>query len=150
MKPRASHTFNPLLVRSLMLLAAALLGWGALTGCIRSRVTITSDPTGAEVIWRGKPYGATPVTIPFLWYWHYDIGLEKPGYKRLEVTERFRTPPWFLFPLDLLMEIIPVPIPDSRARNYVLEPVESSEIPTLSRETILIPESAPDLLPRGN
>ena len=43
----------------------------------------------------------------------------------MEVVERFRTPPWFLMPLDLLMEVIPVPIPDNRYRHYVLEPKES-------------------------
>jgi hypothetical protein len=102
----------------LTLLAAA----GATSGCIRSRVEITSEPDGAEVIWRGQPYGATPVTIPFIWYWHYDIALEKPGYKRLEVSEHFRTPPWFVTPMDLLLEIVPVPIHDTRHRRYELEP----------------------------
>lgn len=105
----------------MLLIAAPAL---ALTGCIRSRVLIDSVPSEAEVIWRGDPYGATPVTIPFLWYWHYDIALEKPGYKRMETIERFRTPPWFLMPFDLLMEIIPIPIPDTRERTYVLEPLE--------------------------
>lgn len=106
-------------------LGLALLALGAttlLTGCIRSRVTIDSQPQGAEVIWRGQPRGATPIEIPFIWYWHYDFALEKPGYKRKEVSERFRTKPWFLMPVDLFMEIIPVPIPDKRYRKYTLEP----------------------------
>jgi hypothetical protein len=94
----------------------------ASTGCIRSRVHITSEPDGAEVIWRGQPYGATPITIPFNWYWYYSIALEKPGYDRLETLERFRTPPWFLMPLDLVMELVPIPIPDNRDRHYVLQP----------------------------
>ena len=97
----------------------------AASGCIRSRVHLTSEPAGAEVIWRGDPYGATPITIPFIWYWHYDFALEKPGYEKMEVVERFRTPPWFLMPLDLLMEVIPVPIPDNRYRHYVLEPTQN-------------------------
>ena len=104
--------------------AASLLiiGCVIVTGCIRSRVHITSQPSGAEVIWRGEPYGATPVTIPFLWYWYYDVAIEKPGFQTLEATERFRTPPWFLAPMDLLMEMIPIPIPDNRKRHYVLQP----------------------------
>ena len=109
-------------------------------GCIRSRVEITSQVPGqtedahAEVIWRGQPYGATPITIPFIWYWYYDISLEKPGYKRLDTVEHFGTPPWFLFPGDLLMEIVPIPIHDTRHRSYVLEPKQKTEEPAPVQE----------------
>jgi hypothetical protein len=89
-------------------------------------VEITSEPSGAEVVWRGEPYGATPITIPFIWYWHYDVALEKPGYQRLEADEHFRTPPWFALPLDLLMEAVPVPIGDTRHRHYALKPVQAT------------------------
>jgi hypothetical protein len=105
---------------------AVLIGVLA-AGCIRSRILITSQPSGAEVYWHGEPYGTTPVNIPFAWYWHHDIALEKPGYNRLETIERLRTPPWFLMPTDLVMELIPVPIPDQRQRHYVLEPTEAAE-----------------------
>jgi len=94
------------------------------TGCIRSRVTITSDPPAAEVIWLGQPRGVTPITIPIKWYWYYDFTLQKEGYEKQELVERFRTPPWFLMPLDLFAEMIPVPMPDSRERHYVLKPKE--------------------------
>jgi hypothetical protein len=115
-------------------LAAALAVVLMSAGCIRSRVEITSEPDGAEIIWRGRPYGATPVTIPFIWYWHYDIALEKPGFKRLEVTEHFRTAPWFLMPFDLLMEVVPAPIPDTRYRRYVLEPETTLDAEPAVRE----------------
>jgi hypothetical protein len=117
-------------LRRLLPLALPLLL--ILPGCLRSRVQITSEPAGAEVIWRGKPYGATPVTIPFIWYWHYDFALEKPGYETVEVLERFRTPPWFLAPFDLFMEILPIPIPDNRERHYVLKPRPAGETSLLA------------------
>ena len=120
---------RPLHSLSIKLALTALVFSTAATGCIRSRVLLTSEPSGAEVIWRGQPYGATPVEIPIIWYWHYDFALEKPGYQRLETVERFRTPPWFLMPTDLFMEMLPIPIPDTRERHYVLEPKE----PTLSQ-----------------
>ncbi len=104
------------------MLAIATLMSLSLGGCIRSRVTITSKPAHAEVIWRGEPRGATPITIPFIWYWHYDFVIEKQGFERVEVIEKFRSPPWFLLPLDFFMEIIPIPIPDRRERHYVLTP----------------------------
>ncbi|MEN6627098.1 MAG: PEGA domain-containing protein [Candidatus Sumerlaeia bacterium] len=107
----------------LILLAVAI----AAAGCIRSKVVITSVPDGAEVIWRGKPYGATPVEIPINYYWYYDYSLSKPGYKKVEMLEHFRTPPWFLIPTDFIMEIIPIPISDTRARNFVMEPLPPKE-----------------------
>lgn len=105
----------------LLLTVCLLTGALGATGCLRSRVVITSEPSGAEVIWRGQPYAATPVEIPFIWYWYYDYALEKPGYEPVEVVERFRTPPWFLFPMDFLLEVAPVPIKDTRRRHYVLK-----------------------------
>ena len=92
------------------------------TACIRSRVQVTSDPPGASVKFQNYERGATPITIPFLWYWHYDIEVSKPGYKPVKTSEYFATPPWFLFPLDFFFEVLPVPVPDTRHRHYKLEP----------------------------
>jgi hypothetical protein len=119
--PKIRPPFRSIATRRLFALLAAMLLLVP-AGCIRSRVRINSQPEGAEVIWRGEPYGATPVTIPFIWYWHHDIALEKPGYERLEAVEHFRTPPWFLMPMDLLCEALPIPIYDTRERTYVLKP----------------------------
>ena len=94
------------------------------TACIRSRVVITSDPTGADVTFNKMPRGRTPVTIPINWYWYYDIKMEKPGYEPLATTERFYAPVWFYMPLDLIMEAIPIPIYDTKKRHYVLAPSE--------------------------
>jgi len=103
-------------------LSAAALVLAA-TGCIRSRVLITSDPPNATVKFQNVERGETPIAIPFIWYWYYDIALEKEGYEPVRTTERFRTPPWFLFPLDFFAELAPVPIPDTRERHYVLKPI---------------------------
>jgi hypothetical protein len=126
-----------------MLALAGLLA-GCANGGIRSRVQITSEPSGAEVIWRGQSRGATPIMIPFTWYWHYDVAVVKPGYKRIEVDEHFRTPPWFLMPLDLFAEMIPIPIHDTRYRHYVLEPQQTAE------ETPPVREINPLKAPAGN
>lgn len=107
-------------------IAAILLMAASLTGCIRSRVMLTSEPSGAEVTWRGDYRGVTPIEIPIIWYWYYDYSLEKEGYVPIEKVERFRTPPWFLMPVDFFAEIIPFPFPDRRERHYVLE--EETEV----------------------
>ena len=108
--------------RSAGVLLLAVILCGA-TGCIRSRVHITSDPSGANVRFQDEERGQTPITIPFIWYWYYDIDVEKDGYEPIHALERFRARPWFIIPLDFFAEIVPVPIPDTRHRHYVLTPV---------------------------
>ena len=80
--------------------------------------------------------------IPFIWYWHHDVVLEKPGYERHEALEQFRTPPWFVFPLDLFAELAPFPISDTRERHYVLTPKEPSlEVLEPEPRVIQLPET---------
>lgn len=110
----------------LAFVALGALGVVGASGCIRSRVTITSEPAQAEVFFHGRPRGLTPIDIPYIWYWHHDIAVEKEGYERFETIERFRTPPWFLMPFDLFAELIPLPIPDHRYRHYVLKKAEDT------------------------
>ncbi len=104
-----------------------LVALATCTGCIRSRVIITSEPPDATVHFKGAGEemrrGETPVTIPFIWYWYYKVRVEKEGYEPVEAIERFRTPPWFIFPLDFFAEIIPIPFTDTRERHYVLTPL---------------------------
>jgi hypothetical protein len=93
------------------------------TACIRSRVIIESEPPGASVKFHRELRGETPVTIPFIWYWYYEVELEKEGYEPIRTLEYFRCPPWFLFPLDGIMELMPFPIYDTRKRTYELKPL---------------------------
>jgi hypothetical protein len=111
---------NTVRVGLLLLLGVAMLMG---SGCIRSRVKITTDPPGANIRFRNVDYGKTPVEIPFVWYWYYDIGIEKEGYEKVETLEYFSPPPYAIFPLDFFSEILPVPITDTRERHYVLKPV---------------------------
>ena len=91
-------------------------------GCIRSRLHIDSEPQGAIVTINNQPYGRTPLETPFIWYWYYDIKVEKEGYETVEDEQYLRTPFWAIFPLDLLAEAAPFPIPDNRHVHYDLKP----------------------------
>lgn len=104
----------------IILLALVLLG---ASGCIRSRVHITSEPSGADVIFNEKDWGPTPVEIPIVWYWYYTIRFEKDGYQPVETEQKFRTPVWALPPLDLIAEALPFNIPDNRYVKVTLVPV---------------------------
>ena len=103
------------------------VGLLASAGCIRSRVIISSDPPGADVTFHHKGYGRTPVTIPFIWYWWYDVEIRKEGFEPVVTEERFRCPPWFIFPLDGFFEILPIPITDTRRRHYSLTPTAGTQ-----------------------
>jgi hypothetical protein len=99
----------------------------AATGCIRSTVRFDSSPQGADLFVNEQLKGRTPVDMPFIWYWFYDVRLEKEGYKTLKAQERFRTPWYAVFPLDFFAEAAPFPIYDRRSRSYTLTPAETAE-----------------------
>ncbi len=91
------------------------------SGCIRSRVIVTSEPPGADVTLNGLHRGRTPIEIPFIWYWYYDFELTEEGYEPLVARERFHAPVYAAFPpLDLLSEAAPVVFRDTRRRHYTL------------------------------
>ena len=103
------------------LFLALILLWG----CIRSRVVVTSDPTGADVTMNNVYRGRTPITIQFAWYWYYDFKVEKEGFRPVTARERFHAPPWFYIPFDLVMEVMPFRISDVRYRHYSLTQAEN-------------------------
>ena len=103
-----------------ILLIAAL----AATGCIRSHLIIDSVPSGADVKFHGADQGQTPVDIPFIWYWYYDIDVTKSGFQPVHAIERLSSPPWLYFPLDFFAELMPFRITDTHRRTYTLKPVE--------------------------
>lgn len=109
-------------VRARALLLAALAMPPLLGGCLRPTIQVTSEPSGAAVVVNGDYAGTTPVTVPFIWYWYYEMELRRDGYEELKVRERMYAPPYYYIPLDLLFEIIPVNFHDRRYRHYYLEP----------------------------
>ncbi|GAB4313699.1 MAG: hypothetical protein Kow0059_05010 [Candidatus Sumerlaeia bacterium] len=89
-------------------------------GCIRSRMRITSVPSGADVYINDVHYGRTPLDVPFIWYWHYKVELRKPGYENHVALERLRAPVYLIMPLDLIWEAMPFPIYDTKKLHYEL------------------------------
>ena len=98
-----------------------------LSGCIRSRVRITSEPTHAMITWNEKYYGRTPVEIMYTWHWKYTVGVEREGYQTTEDVVFLRTRPWFIEPLYFIFEALPFRFTDTRDFHYKLEPVEPTD-----------------------
>lgn len=104
---------------------AALLA--PLAGCVERVMQLESDPPGALVHLNGEEAGRTPMRKNFLWYGTYDVELRKEGYRTQTARTRVWAPWWQIPPIDLLAEIIPLPLRDNQVVRYVLEPVSGRQ-----------------------
>ena len=97
-------------------LAAALCA----TGCVERTLQIRSEPPGALVHLNGEEAGRTPMRKTFVWYGTYDVEVRKEGYvTRVEETKVW-APWWQIPPIDLLAELLPLPLQDSHVVTYRL------------------------------
>ncbi len=103
-----------------------------MSGCVRSKVLVTSDPPGAEVTMNGVMLGETPVEYPFTWYWYYDFVAQMEGHQSVGERRRFRAPPWLWPGFDLLMEAMPFYVVDRKKVHMVLPPVDGRPEPAYS------------------
>lgn len=105
-------------------LAAALAGV-LCAGCVLREFEIASRPPGAKVTFDGRLLDQrTPVRMPFTWYGHHEIVLEKEGYHRERLLVLVK-PPWYeQFPIDFFAENLwPGWVNDVRTYPFVLEKV---------------------------
>ncbi len=110
-------------------LAAILALCAAATGCVRSKVVVTSDPPGADVHMNDVHLGRAPVEMPFTWHWYYDFQAELDGHETAIVRERFRAPVWLWPPMDLLLEAMPFNVYDTQRVHFDMKPVSDLPAP---------------------
>lgn len=96
------------------------------SACVRRKLTIRTEPTGADVYFNDKYMGTTPVEFDFEWYWKHLVVIEKEGYKKLKNYETIKAPPYMWIPFDLVIELLPVPVRDYRELTYQLTPEEDT------------------------
>jgi hypothetical protein len=99
--------------------ATALL----LTGCVRRRMTIRTNPPGATVYVDNYELGPAPRSVNFTHYGPRQIRLVNDGYETRTVIEQV-SPPWYQVPpLDFITEnLVPGEIRDHRTFEYQLTP----------------------------
>ena len=117
------------LLKTPRLLAVILLVSAFASGCVRSRFQVTSDPPGADVTMNDVHLGTTPVEIPFTWYWYYDFRAQKEGYETAFLRQRVNAPVYLWPGPDLLMEMMPFPVYDTRRIHLELEPESDKPSP---------------------
>lgn len=108
--------------RSLTVSVAAASLAGCAGGVDRTLV-VESDPPGALVYLNDQEVGRTPAETPFLWYGTYDLALRQEGYQTVKVKPRVWAPWWQIPPLDLLAELVPIPLEDRRRLAYTMKPL---------------------------
>jgi hypothetical protein len=107
------------------LLAAALAVAVCLpaTGCLRRRLTVRTNPPGAQVFVDDQEIGTTPCSASFVYYGTRKVTVMKDGYKTETVFQKLNAP-WYEFPgLDFVSEnLYPREIRDERIVDIELSP----------------------------
>ena len=103
--------------------ALCLAGLALLTaGCVHRSLTIRTDPPGAMVYVNDALKGESPVTFDFLWYGTHRVMVKKDGFERVEDLNTIRAPMYLWIPMDLAMELMPLPIHEDYTWAYELTP----------------------------
>ena len=93
------------------------------TGCgVERTLTVRSEPPGALVYLNGEEAGRTPMRKEFLWYGTYDVQLRKEGYVTRSEETKVWAPWWQIPPIDLVAELVPLPLQDNQTVTYRLRP----------------------------
>lgn len=128
---------NILDFRRVLLLAALTTLAVANLGCVHRRVTIRTDPPGAQVVVGGQEIGYSPASFDITWYGTEEVTLLKDGYE-IE-TQYVKIPrPWYQVPpLDFVTDnFLPFRVKDQHDFTFPLTP------------RTLVPRG--DLVDRGN
>ncbi len=118
-----------------MLLLGIAVATLALGGCVERRLTIGSDPPGALLLLNDREVGRTPISVPLEWDGDYDVRLryekdvgtpENPKIVHYYLhTHRKTVTPWYeIIPLDLVAELLPVPIKDEQVWAFLVPQVQ--------------------------
>ncbi len=101
---------------------------GSQSGCVRRRMTIVSNPPGAQVFIDNREIGTTPVSTAYLYYGTREIRLQKDGFETVTVQRNF-DPPWYEYPpFDLISEtLVTHEFRDERVVDFQLLPQQKAQ-----------------------
>lgn len=99
-----------------------------ISGCAEHRILITSEPSGARVYLDGQDKGLTPASVPFTFYGRRELTIEKNGYQTYKSIIPIKAPILQVFPLDIMMLLIPYPFVDNHAFYFIMEKQGKTDI----------------------
>ena len=95
-----------------------------LSGCVRRRMTVRSNPPGATVYLDGQEIGRTPFSTNFDFYGKREFRVVKDGYETKTVILPVRAPWYEWFPLDFASEILlPGKLTDRKFYEIDMQPL---------------------------
>jgi len=122
----AARALPPTVAKARLLIAALLTVQAiASSGCVRRRLTVRTNPPGAQVFVDDQEIGTTPCSSAFVYYGTRKITIMKDGFRTETIFQKI-PPPWYeLPPLDLFTEnVVPREIRDERVVDVQLVPQE--------------------------
>lgn len=106
-----------------VVLWCALATFSATSGCVHRRLTVRTNPPGAEVYIDNYAIGTSPVSTSFLYYGTRKFRIVKDGYETLTVEQKIPAPWYQYFPLDFVAENVwPGDIRDEQTLDFQLAP----------------------------
>lgn len=95
------------------------------SGCVRRRLTVRSNPPGAQVFVDNQEIGTTPCSASFVYYGTRSITVMKDGFRTEKIMQKIN-PPWYeLPPLDFISEnLVSRELRDERIVDVQLVPEE--------------------------
>ena len=119
-------------LRCFVVLILALALSMLLSGCVRRRMTVLSNPPGATVYLDGKEIGRTPFSTNFDFYGKREFRLVKDGYETKTVILPVRAPWYQWFPLDFASEVLlPGKLTDQKYYEFDMQPAAIVPTPEL-------------------
>lgn len=102
-------------------------------GCVEKKLTINTEPQGAQVFLNDEEIGTSPVTVAFQWYGDYNIRIIKQDYETIKTNKNLKAPLHDYFPFDFFADNLwPGKIVDQYDWSFKLEPYQAP-----SREELL-------------
>ncbi|MFT3785537.1 MAG: PEGA domain-containing protein [Tepidisphaeraceae bacterium] len=108
--------------RSIALLISGVLVVMSGGGCVRRKLSVTSQPEGALVTIDGVEAGRTPFETDFTWYGFHEVEVRKEGYAPAIERRRMIAPWWQWPPFDLVAELMPWQPTDRQSMAFELKP----------------------------
>jgi hypothetical protein len=96
----------------------------ALSGCVERRLTVRSNPPGAQLYIDDYEIGTTPVSVNYTYYARArKIRLVKDGFETAVFFQPIPAPWYEYFPFDFVTEnLVPGQIRDERVVTYQMQP----------------------------
>jgi hypothetical protein len=106
-----------------VLLLVLLIVVCAVAGCVERKLTINTNPAGADVFLNDEEIGTSPVTVSFNWYGDYNVTIRKEGFQTLTTHRKLESPLIDYFPFDFFAGCLyPGQIVDSYQWSFELAP----------------------------